>query len=191
MKQPILSIIIGSTRPGRIGKPIAEWIRNVAVEHNSFEVELTDLAEIDLPLLNEPTHPRSGDYVHATTRKWSEIVGRADAIVFVTPEYNLSFNAALKNAIDYLFTEWTYKPAAIVSYGGVSAGTRAANALRTTLSAFSMIVVQTGVNIPFAASFLDGDGAIAPNDVMESAAKSMFDELARVTAAASALRHAA
>lgn len=188
MTRPILNIVIGSTRPGRIGKPVADWIWNVAVEHNSFEVEVTDLAELDLPLLNEPNHPRSGEYVHAKTRTWSEIVGRSDAIVFVTPEYNLSYNAALKNAIDYLYTEWIYKPAAIVSYGGVSTGTRAANALRVTLSAFSMVVVQTGVNIPFVANFIDGDGAVAPNDMMESAAKSMLDELARVTAGASGLR---
>lgn len=188
MTRPILNIIIGSTRPGRVGKPVAEWLRDAALDHSAFEVELTDLAELDLPLLNEPNHPRFGDYVHAKTQKWSEIVGRSDAIVFVTPEYNLSFSAAMKNAIDYLFTEWTYKPAAIVSYGGVSAGTRAANALRTTLSAFSMIVVQAGVNIPFVANFIDDDGAITPNDIMESAAKSMLDELARVTDAASGLR---
>src|SRR5947209_7654159 len=125
MSKPKLEIIIASTRPGRVGLPVAQWFYQRAVAHGGFEVELVDLAEINLPFMDEPKHPRLRQYVHQHTRDWSAKVDSADAFVFVTPEYNFSFNAVLKNALDYLHWEWQYKPAGFVSYGGVSAGTRA------------------------------------------------------------------
>jgi NAD(P)H-dependent FMN reductase len=191
MTQPVLNIIIGSTRPGRVGKPVADWLHGEAKAHGGFEVELTDLADLDLPLLNEPNHPKLGKYTHEKTKTWSTIVARADAVVFVTPEYNQSYNAALKNAIDYLNAEWSHKPAGIVSYGGVSAGTRAAAALRVVLAAVGMIVIQPAVHIPFVANFLDEDRTLVPNTEMGVGAKTMLDELARVTTASAALRRPA
>src|SRR3979411_368220 len=122
-----LEIIVASTRPNRVGMPVAQWTDAEARTHGGFdEIELVDLAGGNLPFMNEPHHPRLGNYVHQHTRDWSAKVSEADAFVFVMPEYNYGYSAPLKNAIDYLHTEWFYKPVGLVSYGGVSAGTPAA-----------------------------------------------------------------
>ena len=123
MAKPVLRVIIGSTRPGRVGPSVAEWIIERAREHGGFDVEVTDLAELNLPMYDEPNHPRLQKYVHQHTKDWSALVDGSDAFIFVMPEYNYGFNAATKNAIDYLFKEWAHKAAGIVSYGGVAAGT--------------------------------------------------------------------
>jgi NAD(P)H-dependent FMN reductase len=190
MSKPVLQIVLGSTRPGRNGAAVAEWVRDTAEAHGAFTVELIDLAEVALPLLDEPNHPRFGNYEHQHTRDWSETVSRADAYVFVTPEYNHSFNAALKNALDYLHNEWRDKAAGIVSYGGVSAGTRAATALKPVLGALRMVPVADAVNVPFFSQFLDEDGVFHPNEVTEGATKAMLDELARYSGALERLRAA-
>ena len=106
-----LEIIVASTRPGRVGPSVAHWIESEAAAHGGFdEVEVVDLAEVNLPFMNEPHHPRLGRYTHQHTRDWSAKVAEADAFVFVMPEYNYGYNAELKNAIDYLHSEWQYKP---------------------------------------------------------------------------------
>ncbi len=128
-----LLVIIASTRPGRIGPTIADWFVGQATEHGGFDVEVADLAEIDLPLLDEPAHPATGKYVHQHTKDWSALVDSADAFVFVMPEYNHSYTAPLKNAIDYLNREWAYKPVGFVSYGGVSGGLRAVQAIKPVI----------------------------------------------------------
>jgi len=188
---PVLQIIIGSTRPGRKGPAVAEWFAREARAHGGFEVEVVDLAEVDLPLMDEPNHPRLGQYVHQHTKDWSATVSRGDAYVFVVPEYNHSFNAATKNALDYLHREWQDKPVGIVSYGGVSAGTRSLTALKPVLAALRMVPVTESVNVPFFTQFLDDDDVFHPNDVTEGAAKAMLDELARYTKALRPLRAAA
>ncbi len=182
-----LLVVIGSTRPGRVGKPVADWFAGVAREHDGFDVEVADLAEIALPLLDEPAHPRLGDYRHEHTKRWSEIVDRADAVVFVMPEYNHSFNAALKNAIDYLNREWAYKPVGTVSYGGVSGGMRAQRALQPVLLALRMVPVGDVVLIPWVRSMIEGSQFV-PNDAVAESAKPMLDELAAVAGATSGLR---
>ncbi|HEX5299265.1 MAG TPA: NADPH-dependent FMN reductase, partial [Streptosporangiaceae bacterium] len=106
MTKPVLQVIIGSTRPGRVGKPVADWIIERARARGEFEVVVSDLAEINLPMFDEPNHPRFHQYVHQHTKDWSAIVARSDAFVFVIPEYNYGFNAATKNALDYLNAEW-------------------------------------------------------------------------------------
>src|SRR5690606_31216744 len=116
--QPTLMVIIASTRPGRVGKPLADWLVAAAVEHGAFDIDVADLKEIDLPMMDEPEHPMLGRYVNEHTKKWSARVAAADAFVMLTPEYNHSFTAPLKNAIDYLNREWKRKPVAIASYGG-------------------------------------------------------------------------
>src|SRR5690348_13390945 len=121
---PTLAIVIASTRPGRVGLPVARWFEDRARRHGRFDVVVEDLAERALPFLDEPRHPRLRQYEYAHTRAWSEAVDAADAFAFVTPEYNHGLNAPLKNAIDFLHHEWTYKPVGIVSYGGVSGGLR-------------------------------------------------------------------
>jgi NAD(P)H-dependent FMN reductase len=182
MREPILAIVIGSTRPGRVGPKFAEWFRDSAVAHGGFDVELIDLAQLNLPLLDEPNHPRMRRYVHQHTIRWSRTVERADAFVFVTPEYNFGYSAALKNAIDYLSGEWADKAVGFVSYGGVAGGTRAVQQLKQVVTALRMVPVVESVNVPFFSQFIDADGRVAPSDPMIRAARAMLDELLRVTA---------
>jgi NAD(P)H-dependent FMN reductase len=185
---PKLLIIIASTRPGRIGVPVASWFVEQAAAHGGFELELVDLYELDLPLLDEPNHPRLRQYTKDHTRAWSETVDSADAVVFVTAEYNHSYTAALKNAIDFLHNEWHHKPLGFVSYGGVAAGTRAMQALKPVAIALALVPVVAAVNIPFVQQFLTDDGTIVGNDVMVDAAVAMLDELMTMHGALAPLR---
>jgi NAD(P)H-dependent FMN reductase len=184
---PNLVIIIGSTRPGRAGLPIAQWFADRAKEHGGFDVTVADLAEIGLPLLNEPNHPRLRQYTQEHTREWSATVDAADAFVIVTPEYNSGYPAALKNALDYLHHEWHHKPVGFVSYGGVSAGTRATAQLKQVVTTLRMLPVADSVTIPFHSQFLQ-DAALRPNDILEQAADTMLGELVRTQAALRPLR---
>jgi NAD(P)H-dependent FMN reductase len=184
---PTLTVIIGSTRPGRAGLPIAEWFIDRARSHGGFDVEVADLAEIRLPLFDEPNHPRLRQYVHQHTKDWSARIDRADAVVFVTPEYNYGYPATIKNAIDYLNQEWHDKPVGFVSYGGVAAGTRAVQQLKQILTTLRMVPVFDSVNIPFHTQLIQ-DGRFQANEVLEQAAKAMLDELLRVGGALRTLR---
>jgi NAD(P)H-dependent FMN reductase len=184
-----LEIIVASTRPNRIGPSVAKWVDEEARAHSGFsEVELVDLAEVNLPFMNEPNHPRLGRYTHQHTRDWSAKVAEADAFAFVMPEYNYGYNAELKNAIDYLHNEWKYKPVGLVSYGGVAAGTRAAQMIKQVVTTLKMMPVPEAVAIPFVQQFLGEDGTLTPNDIMESSAKVMLDELVRMSEALRPLR---
>jgi len=183
-----LSIIIGSTRPGRAGLPIADWFADRARAHGGFEIDVVDLAELNLPMLDEPNHPRLRQYTHQHTKDWSARVSGSDAFVIVTPEYNHGYSPAVKNAIDYLHHEWHYKPVGFVSYGGVAAGTRAMQQLKQVVTALRMLPLTDAVNIPFHTQFLDDDGRVQANEVMEQAADVMLDELVRVAAALRPLR---
>lgn len=174
-----LQIIIASTRPGRVGLPVAQWFRERAVAHGGFEIEVVDLAELNLPFLDEPSHPRLRQYVHQHTRDWSARVEAADAFVFVMPEYNYGFTAPLKNAIDYLHSEWLYKPVGLVSYGGVAAGTRAAQMIKQVVTVLKMVPLAEAVSIPFVSQFINDEGAFQANEVMETAATVMLNELQR------------
>jgi NAD(P)H-dependent FMN reductase len=173
---PTLHVIVASTRPGRIGRPVGEWFAAQAREHGAFDVELVDLAEVGLPLFDEPKHPRLQDYAHEHTRRWSETVSRADAFAFVMPEYNHGYNAALKNAIDFLWLEWNDKPVALVGYGGVSGGTRAMQSLKPVLGAVKLRLVAE-VPIPFVHERTDDDGAIEANEPMVQGAGGALDAL--------------
>jgi NAD(P)H-dependent FMN reductase len=187
--KPVLQVIVGSTRPGRVGIKVADWFHPTAVEHGGFDVQLVDLAKVALPLFDEPRHPRFGEYEHQHTKDWSATVQRADAFVFVVPEYNHGVNAATKNAIDYLHAEWRYKPVGFVSYGGVAAGTRAVQMLKQSMTALRMTPVFESVNIPFVQQFIHDDRFV-PNDILGAAASAMLDELLRVSEALRSLRAA-
>ncbi|ONH30690.1 NADPH-dependent FMN reductase [Pseudofrankia asymbiotica] len=176
---PKLQIIISSTRPGRVGPSIGAWVAEQAGARGGFDVELIDLADVDLPLFDEPKHPRLGDYAHDHTQRWAASVASADAFVFVMAEYNHSFTAPLKNALDFLSAEWQHKPVGFVSYGGVAAGTRAVQAIKPVVAALSMIPAGPAVNIAFVGQKIDSTGTLRADDAMEAAAKLMFDELAR------------
>ncbi|MBW8801688.1 MAG: NAD(P)H-dependent oxidoreductase [Streptomyces sp.] len=185
-----LLVIVGSTRPGRVGRPIADWVVDRATHHGGFDVELADLAEIDLPLFDEPVHPSLAQYQHQHTKDWSARVAGADAFVYVMPEYNHSYNAALKNAIDYLNREWAYKPVGLVSYGGVSGGLRAVQAIKPVVSALRMTPAVDAVTVPMVGSMMK-DGAFEPSEIVEASAKVMLDELVKLADVLRPLRAAA
>jgi NAD(P)H-dependent FMN reductase len=183
-----LLVIIASTRPGRAGLPIGTWFSEVAVTHGGFDVACADLAEIDLPFLDEPAHPRLGQYTKDHTHAWSRTVSAADAVVIVTSEYNYGYPASLKNAIDYLSREWSYKPIGFVSYGGVAGGTRSVQQLKQVVTALKMFPVTEAVPIPFHTQSIDAAGVFTAAPPLVNGAHAMLDELVRVEAALRPLR---
>lgn len=174
---PTLTVIIASTRPGRAGLPIGHWFAGRAGAHGSFDVRVVDLAELALPLLDEPHHPRLGQYVHQHSKDWSATVAGSDAFVLVTPEYNHGYPASLKNALDYLHAEWAHKPVGFVSYGGVAAGTRAVQQLKPVLAALKMLPVVEAVAIPDHVQHLHPEQGFVAPPATEAAADAMLDEL--------------
>jgi NAD(P)H-dependent FMN reductase len=186
MSQPHLQIIVGSTRPGRRGLAVATWFHDLAVRHAGFDVELVDLAEVGLPLLDEPRPPQRGEYVHEHTRRWSETVRAGDAYMFVVPEYNHSYGAATKNALDYLAKEWAGKPVAFVGYGGVAAGARAVQALIPVATSLGMVPLGQSVNIPFIRQAVTSAGTFEPAPGLDENASGVLDALLRLTTALSA-----
>jgi len=143
---------------------VAEWFFGCAREHGKFTVELIDLKEVNLPLLDEPHHPRLQKYEYEHTRRWSDRIQRTDAFVFVTPEYNYTLPPALVNALDTVYHEWTYKPVAFVSYGGVSGGMRAVQTGKLMVTGFKMMPMVEAVNVPFFSQLME-NGVFKPTTV--------------------------
>jgi NAD(P)H-dependent FMN reductase len=183
-----LKIIIGSTRPGRKGPALANWIFETAKQHSEFSVELLDLAEINLPFLDEPIHPRFQKYEKEHTKKWSAQISSADAFIFVTPEYNYGYPATLKNAIDFLHNEWLYKPVGFVAYGGIAAGTRCMQALKQVVTALKMMPVVEAVNVPFFTNHINEQGVFIADEGIQKSAEAMFKELLKWTEALQQMR---
>ena len=167
-----LNVITVSTRPGRIGPKVADWFLRHAGEHGKFEIVPVDLADFELPVFDEPKHPRLHDYQHEHTKRWSASVASADAFVFVTPEYNYFAPVSFVNAFTYLNSEWAYKPAGIVSYGGISGGLRAVQSERLLVNS------------------LVKDGVFEPTQPMIDGATLMLDELAKWSKALKPMRAA-
>lgn len=183
-----LMILCGSTRPGRIGPKVGRWCHEVARAHGGFDAELVDLGALNLPLLDEPAHPSLRQYTQPHTQAWSRLVGAADAFVFVTPEYDFFPPAALVNAVQCLVHEWARKPAAVVSYGGVSGGLRAAQVLRQLLSGLNMAVISPTVPLPNVAQMMGADGAVQAPEATAKTAGGVLDELHRWAVALKPLR---
>jgi len=176
-----LKIISSTVRPGRKGPLIAEWVANLAEETGDFNVEVVDLGEVNLPMMNEPHHPMQRKYVHEHTKSWSSLIDSADAFIFITAEYDYNYPAPLRNALEYLYYEWAYKAAGIVSYGGVSAGTRASNNLKADLSTFRIVPLAEGISFPFYSTNINEAGEFKPGDASYKAAETMLRELVRWT----------
>jgi NAD(P)H-dependent FMN reductase len=170
--RPRLSVVVASTRPTRIGHHVADWV--LAHVPDDLDVTVHDLREVDLPFLDEPGQPADGNYAREHTRRWSAAMTATDALVLVMPEYNRGYNAALKNAIDFLYAEWQGLPVACVGYGWHGASW-AKSALRQTLERVKMVVVE-GPGLSFG-STLTEDGVVAAGEAEESALATMFDEL--------------
>lgn len=172
-----LKIITASTRAGRKGPAVTSWITEVVKRRQEFNIELFDLAKINLPFLDEPNHPRFRQYLHQHTKEWSKSIDSADAFIIVTAEYNYGVPAPIKNAIDFLFHEWHYKPVAFVSYGGLVGGTRAVQMLKQIVTAVKMMPMLESVNIPFFIKYIDEQGIFHPTEEMEKSAEAMLKEL--------------
>lgn len=183
-----LNIIIGSTRPGRVGPVIAEWLKEYASSHGKFEVELVDLKDFDLPLLDEESHPMLQQYAHEHTRRWAASVASADAFVFVTPEYDYFPPASLVNAVQALSVEWRYKAVGVLSYGFVSGGLRSAQELRQLLGNLNAHALPQVVPVPFFPQFIGEDGVFRPNEQMVEGTAGMLDELQKWAAALKTIR---
>jgi NAD(P)H-dependent FMN reductase len=176
-----LKIITSTVRPGRKGPVIAAWVTAFAKSYGEFNVELLDLAEIKLPMMDEANHPAMKKYEHHHTKKWSASIEEAEAFIFVTAEYDYNYPAPLRNALEYLYHEWAYKAAGIVSYGGVSAGTRAANSLKNDLASLRVVALPDPVHFPFFTNFINEEGEFVPNETSIKAANAMMKELVRWT----------
>ncbi len=179
------AVIVGSTRPVRLGPQVAEWV--AADPNPDLDLVVVDLAEIDLPLLNEPAPPSWGKYAHETTRAWSAVVSGFDAFVLVTPEYNHSTSAALKNALDHLYAEWADKAAAFVGYG-IDGGTRGVEHLRAICAELGMAGVGPQVCLRLGDDF--PDGRCAPGEAQVAARGRMLVAVARWGGALRTLRRA-
>lgn len=183
-----LKVISSSTRPGRKGPKIASWVLKQVKAHGTFEAEMVDLGELNLPLMDERNHPSAQQYEHEHTKRWSAMIDSADAFVFVTAEYNFSYPAPLKNALDYLYNEWTHKAAGIVSYGGISGGLRAANRLKEDLSSYKIMPLTSFTPFPSFEKLINSEGAFVPNEISVKSIRAMLDELLEATTVLAGLR---
>ncbi len=172
-----LHIIICSTRPGRVGPHVAKWFHGIAMQHNKFQVSLVDLADFNLPVYDEPEHPIHQRYQHEHTKKWAASVNAADAYVFVTPEYNFGPPPSLLNALNYVYREWNYKPAGIVSYGGISGGLRSALIEKLTLTTLKMMPMVEAVSVQNVSTLIDENKNFLPGDHHINSGTSLLNEL--------------
>jgi NAD(P)H-dependent FMN reductase len=187
---PHIGIVIGSTRPGRVGDRVAKWVEERAARRPDAIFEVVDLHEHQLPLLDEPAPAAlSSDYLHDHTRRWSAEITRFDGFVFVTPEHNHSVPASLKNAIDYLFVEWHDKAAGFVGYG-VHGGVRAVEHLRQILAEVRVADARTAVALSLFDDFLEMR-EFRPRPHHEQVLDRMIDEVVVLVRALRTVRGAA
>lgn len=172
-----IKILTGSTRPGRFNTQPANWIYELAKQRNDIQAEIIDLEKLDLPFLDEPVPPKMKKYSKDHTQKWSKIVDETDGFIWVTPEYNHSYSAALKNAIDYVFYEWNYKPVTFVSYGSEAGGSRAVEHLRGVAAELKMFDLSEQVLLPNYWNHMDSQGNYQFSEEKVKAATDMLDTL--------------
>lgn len=177
---PRLHVVTCSTRAGRLGDAVAQWFAREASRFSRLAVERVDLKTFDLPVFDEPRHPRLGEYAHAHTRAWAAKVQEADAFVFVIPEYNHFPPSSFVNALTYLSREWHYKPAGFVSYGGISGGIRAVQAAKPMLCALRMVPVVESIAIADIASRLDLSRSFVATDAINAAVEPLLKEIDRL-----------
>jgi NAD(P)H-dependent FMN reductase len=170
-----IAIILGSTRPGRNGKAVADWVTEKAAARTSAQYELVDLADHPLPHIDEPLPPTMGQYAGEHTKAWAEKIGSYDGFIFVTPEYNHSTSGVLKNAIDYLYAEWNNKAAAFVSYGSLG-GARAIEHLRAIMSELQVAHVRQQLSFSMFTDF-ENFSTFVPGPQHAESAVALFDQL--------------
>jgi NAD(P)H-dependent FMN reductase len=171
-----IAIIIGSNREGRLGDKVGAWVHRMAQSVDRFDIDIIDIANLSLPH-DYPVGP------NAAVQELRNRIAAADGFVVVTPEYNHSFPAPLKHAIDQAYDEWRAKPVAFVSYGGISGGLRAVEALRLVFAELQAVTLRDGVSFPIAWSAFGDDRPYAADAALQKAASNMFNQLAWWTTA--------
>ncbi len=181
-----IGIILGSTRPGRNGEAVAKWIYELSKKREDAEFELVDIADYNLPLLDEPYPPSYGQYTKEHTKIWAEKIAGFDGFIFVTAEYNHSIPGALKNALDFLFAEWNDKAAGFVSYGSAG-GVRAVEHLRLVAGELRMADVRQQVFLSLFTDFINFS-EFKPDPMKEENVATLFDQVIAWSGALKSLR---
>lgn len=181
-----IGIIIGSTRPNRNSVQVAKWVDDIAQTRSDAQFELIDIADYELPLLDEPIAPLAGMYSKPHTIKWAAKIAELDGFVFVTPEYNHSIPAALKNAIDFLYAEWNNKAAGFVSYGSAS-GTRSVEHLRLVMGELQVADVRAQVMLSLFTDF-ENMNIFKPAERHVDSVNTMFDQVVLWSGAMKSIR---
>ena len=181
-----IAVILGSTRPGRNGKAVADWVMTQAERRSGASYELIDLLDYPLPHLDEAMPPSAGQYAGAHTKAWAEKIAAYDGFVFVTPEYNHSTSGVLKNAIDYLYAEWNNKAVGFVSYGAVG-GARAAEHLRLVAAELQMADVRQQVALSLFTEF-ENFSVFKPGEFSPQSLTTLLDQVIAWSTALALLR---
>jgi NAD(P)H-dependent FMN reductase len=184
-----IAIIIGSTRPGRKAEAVAAWVHGIASKRTDAAYSLVDIQQFNLPLLDEPIPPSQNKYSKDHTKRWSAEIARYDGFVFVTPEYNHATSGALKNAIDFLYSEWNNKAAGFVGYGSAG-GSRAIENLRLIMGELMVADVRQAVMLSLATDF-ENYTTFKPQAHHERSVNTMLDQVVRWSGAMQAVRSAA
>jgi NAD(P)H-dependent FMN reductase len=184
-----IAIIIGSTRPGRVGEVVGKWAHEIARKRGDAEYALLDVAQFNLPLVDEPLPASFGQYSQPHTRTWSARIAAFDGYVFVTPEYNHGISGALKNAIDFLSREWTDKAAGFIGYGATM-GARAIEHLRLVMAAVQVATVHPQVGLSLFTDF-ENFTVFKPAAMQEKNVNDMLDHVIAWSGALRVLRERA
>lgn len=177
-----LLVVLGSVREGRRGEKVTDWFLEIAKADRRFDTTLADLADFDLPLKMEFTEPSEREdkkYPNPEAQKWSDLVDANQAIIFVTPEYNHTVPAVLKNAIDHLYYEWLEKPVGFVGYGGRGGAADAIASLKFTIKSLGWKVAQPVIGIRRIKHSIDEKGRLIDSGDYEVLAKVLLNDLAR------------
>jgi NAD(P)H-dependent FMN reductase len=181
-----IGIILGSTRPGRNGEAVANWVLEQAQQRSDADYELVDLLDFELPHLDEAIPASMGQYANEHTKRWADAIASFDGFVFVTPEYNHSTSGALKNAIDFIYAEWNNKAAGFVSYGSAG-GTRAVEHLRLIMGELQIADVRAQVAFSLATDF-QNYSVFTPADYHQANVHAMLDQVVAWSTAMASVR---
>lgn len=181
-----IGIIVGSTRPGRKAEAVAQWVHGIATQRSDATFEVVDIQDFNLPLLDEAMPPAYGQYAHDHTRAWAAKIAEFDGFVMVTPEYNHSTSGALKNALDFLFTEWNNKAVGFVGYGSAM-GVRAIQHLRQIVGELMMADVRQAVQLSLFTDF-ENFSTFKPADHHTKTVNTMLDQVVSWSGALKVIR---
>jgi NAD(P)H-dependent FMN reductase len=184
--RPKLAVVLGSTRPGRNGEAVAHWVFEQASKRGDADFELIDLADYNLPLLDEPLPTPFAQYSRDHTKAWSAKMAGFDGYVFVVPEYNHGVSAAMKNALDFIYKEWNNKAASFVSYGK-DGGVRSVEHLKLTVVELQMAIVHQQVSFSLLTDF-ENWTTFRPSGNQEEALTTQLNQLVAWSAALRGVR---